>query len=111
MGVFTPAGRNMLLDGTFDRTLLVASAHSADPGTTGANEVSTSRPASAFAAAVGAAISLSAPPVSIPVPVGATVTWVGFWQGTTLVAKDDFPPRSYPAGGPCVVNAATLAAL
>ena len=64
------------------------SLHSADPGSTGASEVSGGSPAYArktptFSAASGGATNLSASLV-FDVPSGATVAYYGLWKGATF---------------------------
>lgn len=63
------------------------SAHSAFPGTTGANELSGgvyARAAPTLAAASGGTRTISA--LSIAVPGGSTVRWVGTWESGNYVA-------------------------
>lgn len=78
--------KNALLTGlTIDK----ASAHTAFPGSTGANEVTGGAPAYAqktitMNAASGGIRALNAS-VAFDVPV-CTVKWVGFWNGTTFLA-------------------------
>lgn len=58
------------------------SLHSADPGTTGANEISGStRVALTWSAAASATKAASA--VSVAVPAGNTATYVGYWNAST----------------------------
>lgn len=61
------------------------SAHTADPGTTGANEVPASADYNRVQAAfpTGANGSGTAPQVSIPIPAGVTVTHIGVWTAAT----------------------------
>lgn len=60
------------------------SAHTADPGTTGANEVSGAGynrvQATLPAGSNGAG---TAPAVSIPIPAGVEVKWIGVWSAAT----------------------------
>lgn len=72
---------------TFSVTTVYASLHTADPGDTGANEVTGGTPAYArksitFAAAAAGAIDSSSQPV-FDVPAATTVTHVGFWDAVT----------------------------
>lgn len=58
------------------------SFHTADPGTTGASEVSgTGRPATTWAA--GTAGTRVGSQVSAPIPAGTTVTHWGIWSAAT----------------------------
>lgn len=60
------------------------SAHTADPGTTGANEVSGGSYARQSAALpAGSNGAGTAPAVNIPIPAGTTVKWVGVWTAAT----------------------------
>lgn len=60
------------------------SAHTADPGTTGANEVTGGSYArQAASLPTGAAGSGTAPAVNIPIPAGTTVKWIGVWTAAT----------------------------
>ncbi|QLF84005.1 hypothetical protein SEA_UPYO_26 [Gordonia phage Upyo] len=61
------------------------SAHTADPGTTGANEVAAGPDYNRVQATfpTGAAGSGTAPQVSIPIPAGVTVTHIGVWSAAT----------------------------
>lgn len=64
------------------------SAHTADPGDTGANEVTGGTPAYAraavaFAAAAGGVIDDSTNGATMNIPAATTVTHIGFWNGAT----------------------------
>lgn len=60
------------------------SAHTADPGTTGANEVSGGSYARQSAALpAGSNGAGTAPAVNIPIPAGTTVKWIGVWTAAT----------------------------
>lgn len=83
---FSTSGRNAAVDG-FTAAAPYASLHSADPGSTGANEITGGSPAYArksvtWAAAASGSASLSAAPV-FDVPAGATVSHFGLWSAAT----------------------------
>jgi hypothetical protein len=70
--------------------ITAVSLHSADPGTTGASEISGGSPAyarktPAFSAASGGATNLSANLV-FDVATGTTVAFYGLWKGATFFA-------------------------
>lgn len=80
------AGRNVALDAIGDVGLYV-SLHTADPGTTGASEVTGGSPAYArksvtWASASSGSMALSAA-VTFDVPSGKTVTHFGVWSAAT----------------------------
>jgi hypothetical protein len=86
MGLST-AGKNVMLDG-LGAVALKASLHTADPGTTGANEVAGGAPAYAkkaitWNAAAGGDLDNNANPV-FDVPAGTTVTHFGLWSNDGL---------------------------
>lgn len=68
-----------------------ASLHDADPGTTGADEISGGTPAYARVAITWNAGSVDGQIVSSPiefdVPAGTTITHVGLWEGGTFKDK------------------------
>src|SRR4051812_32315179 len=82
---FSALGKNVMLDqlGTVANRV---SLHTADPGTTGANEAtggSYARQAVAWAAAAsGSKATTGSPAASIPVPAG-TYSHFGLWNSTT----------------------------
>lgn len=60
------------------------SAHTSDPGTTGAGEVSGGTYARVQAALpTGSNGAGTAPAVNIPIPAGTTVKWIGVWTAAT----------------------------
>jgi hypothetical protein len=64
---------------------VAASAHTADPGTTGTSEVSGGSPAYArktisWGSASGGVVTAS---VTFDIPASTTVTWIGIWTATT----------------------------
>ena len=83
----TDAAKNAMLD-QFSGQAAYASLHTADPGTTGVNEVSGGSPAYARqamawdAAATGALSQNEASPIDFDVPA-STITHVGFWTAVT----------------------------
>lgn len=66
------------------------SLHSADPGTTGVNELtggSYARKAPTFAVSSGGVKQLSAD-VVFDIPAGATVAYIGYWDTTTFLGSN-----------------------
>lgn len=94
---FTTAGLNAGVDGIASAGVRI-SFHTADPGTTGANEISgTGRPATTWAAASNG--SRAGSQVSAPIPANTTVTHWGistaatggtFVYGGALAAPEPF---------------------
>jgi hypothetical protein len=79
---YTTAGKNAMLSGL---GVTHVSAHTADPGDTGLNEVtggSYARVSITFNAPSAGAIDSSNTP-SISIPAGTTVTHVGYWDAPT----------------------------
>ena len=84
---FTNTGKNKMLDALGANAV---SAHTADPGETGAAEVTGgtyARKAIAYNAAVSGAIDSSVIP-ELDIPAGTTVTHIGYWSGTDFVGYD-----------------------
>jgi len=107
MGAFTDAGKAIMLDALVPDAV---SLHSADPGTIGDNELSGGSPAYArqtpsFNAASGGSRDLAAD-LTFDVPAGATVAYVGYWQGTTFLGSDAVTAETYAAQGTYKVLAA-----
>ena len=78
------AARDAMLD-HYDTLVTHVSAHTADPGTTGASEVSGgsyARQSITFAAASGGNLNSSNTPV-IPIPAATTITHLGLWSAST----------------------------
>lgn len=105
MGAFSTAAKNTMLDAL---TITHASLHSADPGGTGANELTGGSPAYArksptFNAASGAARALNADLV-FDVPA-STVAWVGYWNGATWLGSDPVTSEVFAAQGTYTVLA------
>lgn len=98
------AGRNARLNGMaadYDHMSL----HVADPGDTGANECTGGSPAYArqvvaWGAASGGQVGFSTAPV-FNVEIHDTVTFVGFWKGSTFMA-------GYPIDAQAFNNQGTL---
>lgn len=98
-----------------DAAATFVSLHTADPGTTGANEVaggSYVRVATVWGSASGGAVTGSQ--VSIVVPTGTTVTHAGLWTTSTagtFYASCQLPsPQSFPSGGTLQVTPTISAA-
>lgn len=89
------------------------SAHTGDPGTTGANEVSGgayARKSIAWGAASAGQINASAI-VDIDIPASTTVTYVGLWSaatGGTFYGSDDIPAEAFGAAGTLRINSAEI---
>ncbi len=101
----TVTAHNRMLDflGTQIKT---ASLHSADPGTTGASELTGGSPAYARKAVTwNAAATSNLDQANAPVfdiPGGATVAHVGYWSGDTtpvFLGSDPVTAESYAAQG------------
>jgi len=101
---YTTAGKNIMLDGLAVKIGLL-SLHTADPGTTGTNEVSGGVPAYARKAttwfpASGGNLDNNTNPI-FDCPGGITVTYVGFWSNDAtpvflasgLIASATFPSQ------------------
>lgn len=91
------------------------SLHSADPSTTGTNEVtggSYARQTVSFAAASGGSITTSGPVSFTGLAGGTTVAWVGFWSavtGGTFLASADIPTDdTFGVSGTYTVSSVTI---
>lgn len=116
---YSTAGKNLMLDalrGTNPTVALAyASLHTADPGDTGANEVTGGTPAYArkavtMGAASAGAIAATNQPV-FDVPGGTTVTHVGFWSavsGGTFLGYADVTDEVFASQGTYTLTSATL---
>lgn len=87
-------------------TTIYASLHTANPGDSGANEVTGGSPAYARKAIVhGAASAGAATATTLPtfdVPAGVTVTHVGYWDAVTagnFLGSDDVTPEAFAGQG------------
>lgn len=94
-----------------------ASLHTADPGTTGANELTGGSPAYArkaisFAAASAGAMAMTGTAPKFDVRSGVTITHVGFWTaatgGTFMGSGTLSSPSSFTAQGTYTLSAATI---
>jgi hypothetical protein len=116
---YTPDGKAVMLDGlrgsapAATRGIVTASLHSADPGDTGASELSGSgyaRQAVAFGAPAAGIITMTGTE-TFPVPAG-TVAWAGFWSGEgtpKFLGSDQLPQAEvYAAPGEYVLSGAQL---
>jgi hypothetical protein len=105
--------KNTALDAVI--TGVYVSAHTADPGITGASEVSGGSPAYArkaisFAAASSGSKAASSTP-AIDVPAATTVTHLGFWDASTsghFLAGANVDDETFNNQGTYTVNTATL---
>lgn len=84
--ILTNNGKNVGLD-ALAGVAIYGSLHTADPGTTGTNEVTGGSPAYArksltWAAASGGSVALSNQP-TFDVPASTTVAYVGLWSAAT----------------------------
>ena len=98
MGAFTDSAKNTMLDGL---TVDACSLHSADPGSTGASEISGgsyARQTPTFNAASGGSRALNAD-LTFDVPAGSTVAYVGYWSGSTFLGSDQVTSESFAADG------------
>lgn len=108
----TNAAKNAMLD-QLGTLVAYLSAHTADPGTTGTNEVSGgsyARKAVSWSAAASGSKAMSGT-VTINIPAGTTVGWVGLWSaltGGTFYGSDDVASETFGAAGTMTVDTATL---
>lgn len=92
-----------------DTLVTHVSAHTADPGATGLNEVSGgsyARQSLTFAAAASGNLDSSNQPV-IPVPAGTTITHLGLWSalsGGTFYGSVDIVDETFASVGQYTVN-------
>lgn len=97
--------KNLMLD-QLATVAVYASLHTADPGTTGTNEVTGGSPAYArkaitWNAAASANLDNNANPV-FDVPAGTTVTHAGFWSAATsgtFYGSADITDETFAAQG------------
>lgn len=96
MGTLSVFARNIMVDSIGDTTLYV-SAHTADPGATGANEISTASGTPNYArksmthgdSASGTAAMDSASP-ELDIPASTTVTHLGIWDSETTGGSNNW---------------------
>lgn len=107
---YTTAGKNAMLDAL---GVTHVSAHDGAPGDSGANEISGgsyARQSITFASASSGAIDSSNTPV-IPIPAGATVDQLGFWDslsGGNCLATADVTNEVFGSAGNYTVTDADL---
>ncbi len=116
---YSTTAKNLMLDALRGTNPTVAlaygSLHTADPGDTGANEVTGGTPAYArkavtIGAASAGAIAATNQPV-FDVPGGTTVTHVGFWSavsGGTFLGYADVTDEVFASQGTYTLTSATL---
>lgn len=112
---YNSAGLNLAVDGLAGG-IAYASLHSADPSTTGANEISGGSPAYARLAPTWNAASagqrdLSAD-LTFDIPAGTTVAYVGYWSaltGGTFYGGFALTSETFTAQGQYVLEAASTA--
>ncbi len=104
---FTDAAKNLMLDGAgIDKVSL----HTADPGSTGTNEVSGgsyAQKAITFNAASLGNLDSSNTPI-FDVPAGVTITHVGFWDATVFKAGGSITSETFASAGTYTLNDADL---
>lgn len=117
---YSTNGKNLALNalrGTNPTTPIThASLHTADPGDTGASEVSGGSPAYArkaiaFNAPSGGTMDDSTNGAVFDVPAGTTVTHVGFWSAATagtFLASADVTDETFAAQGTYTLTDADL---
>jgi len=106
MGTYSAAAKNAMLDAL---TITAVSLHNADPGATGANELTGGSPAYArqtptFNAASSASRALNANLV-FNAPAGATVAYVGYWNASTWLGSDPVTSETFVGQGTYTVLA------
>jgi len=97
---FSTALKNYMLDQAGTNKLLYASLHTADPGNTGASEVTGGSPAYArkttsWSAAASGGKNLAST-ATFDVPAGSTVAYVGLW--------DSLSGGNFQGGGPLATS-------
>jgi hypothetical protein len=105
--------KNTALDAVV--TGVYVSAHTADPGITGASEVSGGSPAYArksisFSAASSGSKASSSSPV-MDIPAATTVAYLGFWDASTsgnFLGGANVTDETFAAQGTYTVTSATL---
>jgi len=108
MGKFTDIAKNNMVNHEASSCTYM-SLHSADPGSTGANELSGgsySRQSCSWNSASGGQAQLSAD-VTFDVPGGSTVAYVGYWDaasGGNFRGSDQVAQETFSADGQYVVD-------
>lgn len=88
------------------------SLHSADPGTTGTNELIGGSPAYArktptWDTAASGEMALDAD-IEFDIPASSTVAWVGFWDGATFMGKAELSAsEAYASQGTYTLTTST----
>ena len=103
----TIVAKNALLDSL---GITQVSLHTADPGETGANEVTGgtyAKKAITVAAAAAGSLSSSSTP-TLDVPAGVTINHVGFWAGATFKYSSTITPETFGAAGTYTLNSASI---
>lgn len=101
---------NLMLD-ALAAAIGYVSAHTADPGSSGTNEVSGGSPAYArkaitWGSASGGVLTSSNAPV-LDIPGSTTVSYVGFWSAATsgtFYGSDDVTDEAFGSQGTYTVN-------
>ena len=107
---YSTAGKNVMLD---NLGAAFVSAHSANPGDNGANELSGgsyARQAISFGAASAGSIDSSVQPV-IPIPAGGNVSFIGYWTlvtGGTFLGYSTVTTEAFASAGNYTVTDADL---
>lgn len=103
---FSTSAKNTMLDAL---TVTAASLHSADPGATGASELTGGSPAYARKAPTFNAAALSSRALNadlvFDVPAGSTVAYVGYWNSSTWLGSDPVTSEAFAAQGTYTVQA------
>lgn len=119
MALSTFAKNALLSTGSFDSIALYASLHSADPGTTGASELSGGSPAYARIAVTwdpasgGVMAADTGTPVIFDVESGDTVAYGGLWDassGGNFIIGDAVTNHTFGAQGTYELTAITATA-
>lgn len=107
---YTTNGKNAMLD---NLGVTHVSAHTADPGETGTNEVvggTYARKSITFSAAAAGAIDSSNTPV-LDIPAATTVTHIGYWtalSGGTFLGYSDITDETFSNAGTLTISDADL---
>lgn len=106
----TTAALNSLID-TFRGDITLVSLHTASPGTTGANEVSSgsyAKVAETYAAAASGSSDLATPLVFGPVAGAVSVTHYGLWAGSTFKGGNPCTNRTLASGDTYTLTSAPI---
>jgi hypothetical protein len=105
---FTNSGKHIMLD-ALAAVIDEVSLHSASPSTTGANELSGgsyARKSASWAASASGEKALSSQ-IVFDVPAGATVAYVGFWDGATFVGSAQVTSETFGGAGTYTLTTGT----